>query len=438
VRRCARLLARAAAAAVALATLVAALTAPAAAVVLAMLVAAPPASAAASASARPTPPHLSIRAGVLYVPATKQVLFADQIDRELAIASATKLMTALLTLEQEHRLSTVFRMPSGYYFPPADSQIGLSAGEPMSVHDLLLALLVPSADDAAVDLAYNIGHGSVGRFIGEMNARARELGLTHTHYSTPSGLDTPGNYSSALDLVKLASYLLETSPYFKRVVAMPHAVLHSGYHPRYVVNRNTLVGRVPWVNGVKTGHTNDAGYVLVGSGTQHGLTLVSAVLGTDSEASRDANTLALLEYGFSQFHLVTPLTAGQVLAHPTVKDRPGVRVPVVAGQTFTRVLPKDAVVRTRVEVPSELAAPLNKRAVVGHVIVSADGKTIARIPVLVTRRLVPVSSLAIAARFITRPITLLVVFVAVALGAGLIIRRRGHRDTRKRGIELSK
>src|SRR6202011_2379807 len=108
------------------------------------------------------------------------------------------------------------------------------------------------------------------RFIGMMNARARELGLSHTHYSTSSGLDTPGNYSTASDLVKLASYELTHHKTFARFVALPGAVLKTGDHVRYVANRNDLVGRVSWINGVKTGHTLGAGYVLVGSGTQGG------------------------------------------------------------------------------------------------------------------------------------------------------------------------
>jgi hypothetical protein len=112
-------------------------------------------------------------------------------------------------------------------------------------------------------------------------------------------------------------------------------------------------------------------------------------------------------------------------------------VPVIAARTLTSVLPRGAGVRTRVEVPHQLAGPLARHAVVGTIVVSADGKTIARIPLLVSRRLVPVSSLAIAARFITRPITLLVVFAVVAIGVGLIVRRRGHRDPRTGEIELS-
>ena len=144
--------------------------------------------------------------------------------------------------------------------------------------------------------------------------RRATLGLARTHYSTPIGLDTPGNYSTAADLVKLASYDLEHSRYFARIVALPHAVLHSGDYPRYVVNRNDLVAEHPWIDGVKTGHTADAGYVLVASGHRDGMTLISAVLGTTSEASRDANTLALLDYGFASFRLAHLVKPGQTLA----------------------------------------------------------------------------------------------------------------------------
>jgi len=130
-------------------------------------------------------------------------LYADNAADQLPIASTTKLMTALVTLEHEPRLSRI--LTQNDYYPAAGySQIGLVPEERMSVHDLMLALLLPSADDAAEDLAYNIGGGSLPKFVAMMNARARQLGLLHTHYSTPIGLDTPGNYSSASDLVKLA------------------------------------------------------------------------------------------------------------------------------------------------------------------------------------------------------------------------------------------
>jgi serine-type D-Ala-D-Ala carboxypeptidase (penicillin-binding protein 5/6) len=377
-----------------------------------------------------SPPQLSVRSAVLIDQNTGQELFRDQADRELPIASTTKLMTALLTLEHV-QLDQVFTQND--YEPAAvDSQIGLVPGERMSVHDLLLALLLPSADDAAEDLAYNIGHGSVARFIGMMNARARALGLNHTHYSTPAGLDTPGNYSSASDLVKLASYLLAHHPFFDRVVALPSAVLRTGNHVRFVLSTNDLVGKVPWINGVKTGHTLDAGYVLVGSGHKDGMTLISAVLGTSSESARDANTLALLSYGFATFHLVTAVRAGSIWATPSVRYRAGVRADVIAANTFRQVVSRSTRLTTRVEVPHQLAGPLRSHAIVGVLLVLADGRTMARIPLLLASPLPAVSPLTIAAGFITQPLMLLLLAAVLGAGITLIVRRRTRMRTRTR------
>jgi serine-type D-Ala-D-Ala carboxypeptidase (penicillin-binding protein 5/6) len=352
-------------------------------------------------------PNLTARTAVLVDEGTGQRLYGRAADRQVPIASATKLMTALLTLEQVHRLEAVFTQ-NLYYSSPVESQIGLVPGERMTVHDLLLALMLPSADDAAEDLAYNLGHGSIGRFIALMNVRARELGLAHTHYSTPIGLDTPGNFSSASDLVRLAGYLLTHSRFFARIVALPHAVLHSGNHPRVVLNRNDLVGRVPWIDGVKTGHTAAAGYVLVGSGTKHGMTLLSAVLGTPSMADRDGDTLALQDYGFREFRLMRPLRAGTVLARPAVRDRPGVRAELIAARSFARVVPATAALSLRVAAPRELAGPQRRHAVIGSVAVLINGRPVARIPLLLAAALPAVSPLTLAAHFLTRLSTLLV------------------------------
>jgi D-alanyl-D-alanine carboxypeptidase (penicillin-binding protein 5/6) len=371
------------------------------------------------------PPSLSVRAAILVEASTGQRLYGVDPDGQIAIASATKLMTALLTLEHS-RLRQVFADPN--YYPAAeDSQIGLVPGERMTVHDLLLAMLLPSADDAAEDLAYNLGHGSVARFIGMMNARARQLGLTHTHYSTPIGLDTTGNYSSASDLVKLAEYLRRTQPFFVRAVALRGAVLHSGDRERVVANRNTLVGEVPWINGIKTGHTLDAGYVLVGSGTKDGMTLLSAVLGTSSEASRDANTLGLLRWGFANFRLATPFHAGQSFARLRVSGQPDRHPQVVAARTFTHVVGRADLVTTRVEVPREVKGPLARHAVVGHVLVFAGRHRIGRVDLLLARALPAPSPLHSATRFITRPSTLLSLSVLLGVAMVVVVVRRRLR-----------
>ena len=165
-------------------------------------------SANAPPASRRRRPGAGARAATLIEAGSGEQLYGRNANSRQAIASATKLMTALITLEHALGLATVHAVR--YRSAAADSQIGLVPGERMSVHDLLLALMLPSADDAAEDLAFNVGRGSVASFVGMMNARARQLGLVHTHYSTPIGLDTPGNYSSASDLVKLARFLIDS------------------------------------------------------------------------------------------------------------------------------------------------------------------------------------------------------------------------------------
>jgi D-alanyl-D-alanine carboxypeptidase (penicillin-binding protein 5/6) len=386
----------------------------------------------ASAAAAPS---LNAHAAILIEEKTGQRLFGLNPDQQLAIASTTKLMTALVVLEHAS-LGAVFTEPQ-VYFPPVDSQIGLTPGERMNVHDLMLAMLLPSADDAAEDLAYGVGRGSVTRFIAMMNARAQRLGLTHTHYSTPIGLDTPGNYSSPSDLVKLARFLLTNHPFFAHAVSLSIARLVTGDHQRVILNRNTLVGRVPWINGVKTGHTRDAGYVLVGSGTRDGMTLVSAVLGTPDESTRNADTLALLDYGFASFRLVEPVRTGEVVARLPVKDQPNVRAVVIAARTVEQVVARPNRVTTRLQLPRELAGPLKQGTVVGSMSIIAGGRTIARVPLLLRRSLAAVSAFTLAARFLGRPSTLLVLVVLLFGGGAIAIRRRlrirGSRTAGKAG-----
>ena len=385
-----------------------------------------------------SPPALTVTAAALYAPQTGELLYGVNADSEVPIASTTKLMTALITLQHVHHLGTMFTQND--WSPAAvDSQIGLVPGERMSVHDLLLALMLPSADDAAEDLAYNVGHGSVARFVGMMNAEARALGLRHTHYSTPIGLDTAGNYSSAADLATLAEYDLAHSKYFARIVDLRSAVLRSGNEVRYVTNRNDLLGEYPWIDGVKTGHTNGAGYVLVSSGHRDGMQLIGVVLGTSSEQSRDANTVALLDYGFDNFRPWTPVRAGEVLARLPVKDRPGVRVPLVTAAGFTRVLARASRVSVGVAVPRQLIGPLPAQAVIGTATVLDGRRVLARIPLLLEHRLPAVSGLSIAARFVTRPAALLVILAAAGL-AGLrlrTVRRRRRADRPERKLEAA-
>jgi serine-type D-Ala-D-Ala carboxypeptidase (penicillin-binding protein 5/6) len=371
----------------------------------------------AAAAAAPGPALPGVRAAALIEASSGDQLFGLDPDAEGAIASTTKLMTALVTLHHA-RLREMFTDPD--FIPAAeDSQIHLEPGERMSVHDLLIALMLPSADDAAEDLAYNVGHGSVSRFVAMMNARARELHLTHTHYTTPIGLDTPGNYSSAHDLVTLARYLLRSEPFIRVVVSKKSAVLRTGYHIRHVTNLNDLVARFPWVNGVKTGHTLQAGYVLVASGTRDGMTLIDVVLGTSSEAARDASALALLNYGFANFGLRTPVHAGEVLARPLVnKDTPH-RARLIAASSYTHVFPKAQRIRLRVHAPAQLTGPLPAHTRVGWASIVAGGRVRARIPLELAAALPQIRTSTGPGKAVVLSATLSGLVLAVGAGIGL-------------------
>jgi D-alanyl-D-alanine carboxypeptidase (penicillin-binding protein 5/6) len=327
------------------------------------------------AVARAAPPAITAPEAILVEPQTQDIVYARRANMRRPIASTTKLMTALLTLEHA-RLNDVFTA-APYHPAPGESLMNLRAGERLTVADLLRGLLIVSANDAAVTLATDVA-GSQAAFVRMMNRRARELGLRDTHYANPVGLDAPGNYSSAADLVKLA-LVLRQRVFFRATTNMPTATLHSGSRVRHLVNRNLLVRSVPFVNGVKTGHTNTAGYVLVGSATRNGVTLVSAVLGDPSEDARDADSLRLLRYGLSRYHRIAPVRKGAVFADAALKYRDE-RVNLVAARTVMRVARRDERVTTRVSgAPSEIEGPMAAGTRVGTILVRERGRVVDRV-----------------------------------------------------------
>lgn len=372
------------------------------------------------------PPSLPVTGASLLVAGSDTPLWSVDGNRELPIASTTKMMTALVVLQHVKNLSEVFTQ-TNWTAQPVDSQIGLVPGEQMTVHDLLVALLLPSADDAAEDLAYNVGGGSVARFVAMMNADARELGLDHTHYTTPSGLDTPGNYSSPDDLARLADYMMRTEPFFRQTVGLASATLTSGRYVRHVVNTDDLVGRFSWIHGVKTGHTDKAGYVLVSEGTRHGLTLIASVLGTSSEYERDQSALNLLDWGFSEFRVAQPVRAGEAFARRRVPYEVAPAL-VVAAHGYRTVVARATTVRVRVGKLRKLVGPMAKGTVVGHLSVVIAGRRAVRVPLVLGRRLPAVSELTKIGHLVKRPFTLLV--LALLLGGAVVAvigRRRRPR-----------
>ena len=386
----------------------------------AALVTAAVAMLAVAAPAVAQRPSVGAPSAIVVDARTGEVLYEKNPDDERAIASATKLMTALLTLERASS-ADVFRA-ADYRAGPIESKIGLRRGERMRVQDLLVALLLESANDAAVTLAEGIAESRQG-FVDAMNARAAELGLDETSYANPIGFDDPDNHSSARDLASLTRRLLRDER-FADIVDRPEATLRSGARRRTIDNRNRLIASHPFVDGVKTGHTRAAGYVLVGSASRAGAQVISVVLGTPSEAARDAQSLTLLDWGLDRFRRVRPVRAGRVLARASVEHFDDRRVGLEAGRAVALTIRRGARVRTQVDAPDELEGPLPVGHRVGTAVVLVNGRAAARVPV-VTASSVP------EAGFIRRSgqgIGWAVAFVVLAVAVVVTVRYRGSRS----------
>jgi D-alanyl-D-alanine carboxypeptidase (penicillin-binding protein 5/6) len=381
------------------------------------------AAVAAPASAAESPPAVpGARAAIVVDARDGAVMFAKHPDAERSIASTTKLMTALLALEQA-KPSDVFTAPA-YDALPAESRINLSEGEQMTVHDLLEALLLESANDAAETLAEGIS-GSREAFVEEMNARAAELGLEHTSYANPIGLDEAGNHSSARDLASLARVLLQR-PRFARIVDMPEAELESGARPRVVENRNDLISAYPWVSGVKTGYTANAGNVLVGAADgPGGARVISVVLGEPSESARNSETLALLRWGLTRFQRVRVLDPRRMVAQADIEYHDGsARLVPRRGAVLT--IRQGQRVRRRSNAPDELKGPLGAGARVGTVTVLLDGRPVRRVALVTAEKVPGAGTLRVLLSWLGIPLTLLLL-VAILTAAVLVFMRLPFR-----------
>lgn len=395
---------------------------------------APPTGLAAS-----TPPRLSAAAAILVQPDTEDIAFRDHSTARRPIASTTKLMTALVTLENADLDDTVTVVP--YDASPVESLMGIHGGDRVTIRDLMEGLLLASGNDAATTLAVRVG-GTKKHFVEMMNERARQLGLSDTHYANPVGLDDPGNYSSAEDLAKLALVLLQNT-FFARTVDRKSAEVDIDGHERTLINRNTLVRAVPWMTGVKTGHTSVAGYILVGSAKRNGIRLVSAVLGTPSEAMRNADTLALMKWGLKRYQRTTALKRDQVVAR-TKLDFRDETVQVVAGDAVQAIVRRGQKADIAVTgVPDELSGAHRKGERVGTITVTYRGRTLGKVPAVLAD---DVAAAGVVDKVSSAlPPWWLICVVAVAVTGSLFfalrhrrrVRRQRARSRRRGGTETA-
>ncbi|MGH3035452.1 MAG: D-alanyl-D-alanine carboxypeptidase family protein [Gaiellaceae bacterium] len=337
---------------------------------------------ALQATAAP-PPAVAGKAVLVADGRTGDVLYERDADRRLPMASITKLMTALVVLDRARpgELVTVRGAAPGV----GGSTIFLSPGDRIPVRDLLAAALIQSANDAAYALAAHVGKGSVSRFVRLMNAKAEELELKDSRYARPDGLDAPGHYSSAWDSFRLARLAMR-QPLVRRLVRMRTARIAGG---RSLHTWNDLLATFPGLIGVKTGHTDLAGWSQVAAARRDGTPLYAVILGSPSRARRNADLAALLDWGFDRYGRVELVKDGERYATAAIPFSEE-RIQLVAAGGADTVVRLDEGVRfvERVVAPAMVELPVEEGQRLGEVVILEGDRVVARRP-LVAARAVP-------------------------------------------------
>jgi D-alanyl-D-alanine carboxypeptidase (penicillin-binding protein 5/6) len=387
------------------------------------------AAALGAATAAAQQPRVEARAWTLIDARSGEVLTSHAAARQLPIASTTKLMTAWVVLH-DLPLDKIVRAapyPNPEY---GESLMGLRGGERISVRDLLYGLILRSGNDAAHALAVAAA-GTQARFVRQMNRDAAAMGLADTHYANPVGLDQRGNHSSARDLATLAQHLLRI-PAFARIADSRSAVLRSLDPPRRIETINELLDDAPWINGVKTGHTFGALYVLVGSGRRKGVELISVAIGAPTDEDRFSDDLELLEYGFRQYRERRPIHAGQDLADPSIHYSGG-ELPLRAARTVAVGLHRGQRLGVEVTAPDRVEGPIRRGAALGHASVFVDGRHAATVALRAGRSIPGASGFDRARGFVDDHLIPIALGLFVILIGGAMLYRRTALRKRRTG-----
>lgn len=319
---------------------------------------------------------LSAHSAILMDGDTGQILYEKNPDEVSLIASTTKIMTALVTLGQAD-LQDVVVIPQEAVGVEGSSMY-LRSGEKLTVEDLLHGLMLSSGNDAAVALAIAVS-GNVTDFVGLMNEKAQELGLSHTHFANPNGLDSAENYATARDLAALTSEALK-NPEFRQIVSTK-SYQCEGHDLR---NHNKLLWQYPGALGVKTGFTKKAGRILVGAAEQKGRTLVSVTLNAPDDWNDHKE---LLDYGFSLYQEQVLLSKEKSLGCLPVISGAENSVELISGESISGWSLPEEKIEIALNVPPFLYAPVKAGTEIGTAEVFLAGRSLGRVPVLTAREI---------------------------------------------------
>ncbi len=342
--------------------------------------------AVAQAAIVPPAPGVNARGYILIDYVTGNVITEGNADEQLPPASLTKMMTSYIIGKEmqsgrinNNDMVTVSENAWAKNFPDS-SKMFIEVGKQVSVGDLNRGIVISSGNDACVAMAEHIA-GSESAFADLMNTYATELGLTNSFFTNSHGLPDPAQYTSARDMAKLGQALIRDVPEEYALYAEKSYT----YNNIKQYNRNSLLWDASMnVDGIKTGHTQEAGYSLVSSATEGDTRLVAVVMGTDSEQARKIESKKLLNYGFRYFETVKAYSAGDSFVDHRIWGAEQDTIALGVAEDVVITLPKGQRdnLKANFELSQELQAPLAKGTQVGTVYIQLDGKDLASFPLV--------------------------------------------------------
>lgn len=329
-------------------------------------------------------PSISASSAILVDAKTGQILFEKNARERRSIASTTKMMTAIITIERA-KLDEQVNI-SKLATQVGESQLQLQPGEKMSVKSLLYGLLLRSGNDTAVALAEYVGK-SIAGFADLMNRKASSIGANDTHFANPHGLYDQNHYSTAYDLSLIARYCLKDVVFSKIVATKEYTIPRSSFVAETKIkNHNKLLWQYPFATGIKTGYIHQAGFCLVSSANKNGIELVCIVLNSPTSNNCFQDSKNLLEYGFNQFSLRRVVKKNGVYGKVKLPEIMDEKLDVVAAVDL-RVLVSNAPnsLKEVVVVKDKVGVPIRKGQKLGEIEVTQFGRSLGKVDLLARR-----------------------------------------------------
>ncbi|MDY0273598.1 MAG: D-alanyl-D-alanine carboxypeptidase family protein [Advenella sp.] len=330
------------------------------------------------------PPSPPVKAWMVFDATSNQIIGNVEPDMKLAPASLTKLMTASLVFAalDDKRISLDQMVTvSEKAWKTGGSRMFIEVNKQVSVGDLLQGMIVQSGNDATIQLAEVVA-GSEGVFVGQMNQEAKAFGMNNTSFGDPTGLPSPDTYTTVRDLSVLAQHIIKDHPSYYHYFSQPEFTFNKIRQP----NRNGLLYRNIGVDGLKTGHTDEAGYGLISTALRDGRRIITIVVGADSVRAREQISQTLLDWGFQNFSDKTVAEAGKPLVQPRVWEGETKQVNLGSLNPVIVTVPRgqENAVQVVTQYNGKLVAPLAKGQTVGNVQFVLDGKILKEEPLVVT------------------------------------------------------